>query len=342
MPTTLKHVAKQAGVSLMTVSRVINGKNSVTEETRQHVLRVVDELGYVPHLQAQRLASGRTRTIVLHYPLSNPRLFSNVIEMNFITGIAQGAADEEYYFSLMTGALTPAGLLKLCRSVHADGLILMKIALQDWRVELLREHNYPFVMIGRTENNRGLAFIDLDFENAILEAYSHLVSLGHQHIGFLTFPAEWRIEGIGPAVRSMQGFKNVVKRFKLPPLYRESDLIVKRACSAAKSLLAENPQITAIVTMHNTLAVGAIMALQEMGRKVPDDCSIVGLPASDESELIIPPLTGIEWSMQDIGYQAAKMLIRELNGKCPEPEQILIPPKLTIRSSTAPAPHQST
>lgn len=338
MPTNLHDVAQKAGVSLMTVSRVVNGKNNVAEETRHQVLRVIDELGYVPHLQAQRLASGRTRTIVLHYPLSNPRLFSNVIEMNFITGIAQGAADEEYYFSLMTGALTPPGLLKLCRSVHADGLILMKIALQDWRVELLREHDYPFVMIGRTENNQGLAFIDLDFENAILEAYSHLVSLGHQHIGFLTFPTEWRSEGIGPAVRSMQGFKNVVKRFKLRPLYRECDLIVKRACSAAKSLLAEHSEITAIVTMHNTLAVGAIMALQEMGRKVPDDCSIVGLPASDESELIIPPLTGIEWSMQDIGYQAAKMLIRDLNGPSPAPEQILIPPKLTIRSSTAPPP----
>jgi DNA-binding LacI/PurR family transcriptional regulator len=72
----------------------------------------------------------------------------------------------------------------------------MKVALHDWRVELLREHNYPFVMIGRTENNQGLTFIDLDFENAILEAYAHLVGLGHQHIGFLTFPKEWRIEGM--------------------------------------------------------------------------------------------------------------------------------------------------
>ena len=139
-------------------------------------------------------------------------------------------------------------------------------------------------------------------------------------------------------MRSIQGFKNIVKRFKIRPLYRESDLTVKRVCFAAKGLFAEHPQITAIVTMHNTLAVGAIMALQEMGRKVPEDCSIVGLPASDESELIIPPLTGIEWSMQDIGYQAAKMLIRELNGASREPEQILIPPKLSVRSYTAPVP----
>lgn len=339
MPTTLKDVAQKAGVSLMTVSRVINGKNNVAEETRQQILRVIDELGYVPHLQAQRLASGKTRTIVLHYPLSNPRLFSNLIEMNFITGIAQGAAEEDYFFSLMTGALNPPGLMKLCRSAHADGLVLMQIALHDWRVELLREHEYPFVMIGRTENNRGLAFIDLDFENAMLEAYAHLNSLGHQHIGFLTFPEAWRREGIGPAVRSLQGFKNAAKRFNRTPLYRECDLNVQRACSAAKSLLAENPQLTAIGTVHNTLAVGAITALQEMGRKVPQDCSIVGMPVGNEGELIIPPLTGIEWSTQDIGYQAAKMLIRELNGANAKPQQILISPKLTVRQSTAPAPH---
>lgn len=339
MPIALRDVAKRAGVSLMTVSRVLNGKNNVAEETRQQVLRVIDELGYVPHVQAQRLASGRTRTIVLHYPLSNPRLFSNLIEMSFITGIAQGAAEQDYYLSLMTGALTPPGLMKLCRGAHADGLILMQIALQDWRVELLRKQNYPFVMIGRTENNQGLGFIDLDFENAILEAYSHLIRLGHQQIGFLTFPEEWRTQGIGPAVRSLQGFKNAVKRFNRPALYRECDLIVKRACSATKSMLADNSQLTAIVTMHNTLAVGAIRALQEGGRQVPEDCSIVGIPVGDESELIIPPLTGIEWSAQDIGYQAAKMLIRELNGASTQPEQILIPPKLTVRQSTAPAPH---
>jgi DNA-binding LacI/PurR family transcriptional regulator len=335
--TTLQDVAKKAGVSLMTVSRVINGKYNVAEDTRQQVLRVIDELGYVPHIQAQRLASGRTRSIVLHYPLSNPGLFSNPIEMNFITGIALGAAEEEYYFSLMTGSLTSAGLMKICRGAQADGLVLMQIAVQDWRVDLLRENEYPFVMIGRCENNEGLSFIDLDFENAVVEAFAHLVGLGHRQIGVLTFPQEWRIKGIGVASYSLQGIKSAVKRFKLAPLYRESDLSVKRAYAAAKRLLEENPHITAFVTMHNTLAVGAITALQEMNRKVPDDCSIVCVPVGDESELIIPPLTGIEWSGHETGRRAAKMLIRKLNGTSPVPEQILVPPKWKLRQSTAPA-----
>jgi len=339
VPVTLQDVAKKAGVSMKTVSRVVNKERNVAEETRQQVLQTIQEMGYVPHIQAQRLASGKTRSIVLHYPLSNPVLLSNLIEMHFITGVALGAAEEDYYFSLMTGPLTSGGLMKLCRGAQADGLVLMQIAVDDWRVEFLRENNYPFVMIGRSGNNNGLSFIDLDFEHAVIEAYAHLTSLGHQHIGFLTFPEDWRIKGLGPAVRAMQGFKAAVEKFGVDSLHRESLQTIERAYWATKSLLKEDPHITAIVTMHNTLAVGAITALQEMNRKVPDDCSIVGVPIDDGSELIIPPLTGIEWAGHEIGYQAAKMLIRELKGASSGPEQILVPPRLKLCHSTASPPH---
>jgi DNA-binding LacI/PurR family transcriptional regulator len=338
MPTTLQDVAQKAGVSMKTVSRVVNKEKNVAEDTRQLVLNVIQELGYVPHVQAQRLASGRTRSIALHYPLSNPALLSNLIEMNFITGIALGAAEEDYYFSLMTGPLTSAGLMKLCRGAQADGLVLMQIAIQDWRVDLLRKNNYPFVMIGRCGMNDGLTFIDLDFENALIEAYAHLIELGHQQIGLLTYSEDWRIKGLGPAVRALQGFKNAVKRFKVAARYRECEQTVERAYWATKNLLGENPKITALVVMHNTIAVGAITALQEMNRKVPDDCSILGVAIGDEGQLVIPPLTAIEWSGHDIGHQAAQMLIRQLKGKCLDPEQILVSPKLQIRRSTAPVP----
>lgn len=322
----------------MTVSRVINGKNNVAEETRQSVLRVVDELGYVPHLQAQRLASGRARTIILHYPLSNPRLVSNLIELNFITGIAQGAAEEEYYFSLATGALTPAGLKKLCRGADADGLVLMQIALHDWRVELLREQEYPFVMIGRAADNRGLSFIDFDIEKAILEAYGYLVGLGHRHIGFVTFPEAWRAQELGGAKRALHSFKIATRQFKVSPLYRESDLTIKRGYWATQSLLTEDARLTAIVTVHNTLSVGAITALQEAERVVPRDCSVLDIAIGDESDLVTPPLTGMEWPSYDMGFRAGKMLIRNLKGQSHQPEQVLVAPKLKIRGSTAPPP----
>ena len=228
--------------------------------------------------------------------------------------------------------------MKLCRGAQADGLVLMQISVQDWRVDFLRENKYPFVMIGRSGNNDGLSFIDMDFEHAVIAAYAHLTSLGHKHIGFLTYPEDWRIKGLGPAVRARQGYEAAVKKFKVDSQYRECLQTVERAYWATKSLLKENPPITAIVAMHTTMAVGAIKALQEMNRKVPEDCSVVGVPVGEESELIIPSLTGIEWSGQQIGHQAAKMLIREIKGLSLGSEQILVQPKLKLCQSTALAP----
>jgi len=338
VPITLQDVAQKAGVSIKTVSRVVNEEKNVAEETRHQVLQTIQELGYVPHVQAQRLASGKTRSIVLHFPLSDPGLFSNLIGMDFITGVALAAAKEDYYFSLMTGSLTSGGLIKLCRGAQADGLILMQITVQDWRVEFLRENKFPFVMHGRCANNDGLSFIDLDFEHAMMEAYAHLTSLGHQHIGFLTYPEEWRVKGLGPAVHTLQGFRAAVKKFNVTSPYRECQQTVERAYWATRSLLKENPRITAMVTVHNTQAVGAITALQELNRKVPEDCSIVGVLVGNEGELIIPPLTSIEYSSHEIGHQVAEMLIRKIKETSPGPEQILVRPELKLRRSTAPAP----
>lgn len=321
---------------MKTVSRVVNKEKKVAEETRQRVLQTIQELGYVPHLQAQRLASGKTRSIVLHFPLTNPESFSNLVGMDFITGVAQGVAEEEYYFSMITEPLTSGSLMKLCRGAQADGLILMQIAMQDWRVEFLRENGFPFVMMGRCGNNDGLSFIDYDPENAMTDTYAHLTSLGHQHIGFLTYPEDWRDQGV--SLRIWQGFQAAQKEFKVDSPYRECQQTVERAYWATKSLLKENPRITAIVTIHNAQAVGAITALREMDRKVPEDCSIVGVLVGEESELITPPLTCIQYSSHYIGHQVAAMLIRKLKGTSPGPEQILVPLKLKLRRSTAPAP----
>ena len=336
MSTSLQDVAREAGVSLKTVSRVVNNEKNVAADTRAHVMRIVEELGYVPHAMAQRLASGRTRSIALHFPLADPALISNQIEMSFITGVAQEAAEAEYFFSLMTGQMTHSGLLKLCRGAQADGLVLMQVAMNDWRVEVLREHDYPFVMIGRTDNNSGLSYIDLDFETAVVDAYRYLVNLGHRHIGLLTFSKDWRTQGFTPAIKCLSGFNAAVERFHLAPIYRECQQEVERAYWTTKRLLTQHPDLSAFLVTHNTMAVGALRALQELNRKIPEDCSIVGLAFGNEAELFIPALTAVEWSGYEIGRRAARMLVDELRGDSMSPRQVLIPPKLQVRRSAAP------
>ncbi len=335
MAVTVRDVAKRAGVSAKTVSRVTNGEKEVSAETRERILRVVEEMGYVPHAQAQRLASGKTRSVALHYPLSNPNLYSERLEMNFITGIAMGAARENYYFTLLTGEITPAELTRICRASIADGMILMQVGLVDWRVEVLKKLHIPFVLIGRCENNQDFNFIDFDFENAVIDAFAHLVELGHKQIGFLTYPESWQHENLGPAIRAYRGFAQALRRFDLEPIYRETDLAVEAASMSTSKIIEQHPQLTAFVVVHNIIAVGAINAIQSLGRNVPEHYSILGVALGQESDLIIPPLTAIHWQGDLIGQQAAKMLIAQLKNEPAVAEQILVPYHIEIHGSTA-------
>ncbi len=336
MSVTLDDVAKKAGVSPKTVSRAVNGEKGISEATRQEILRIVEEMDYVPHTQAQNLASGKTHSIALHYPLSSPKLLSERLEMNFVTGIAEGAAQANYYFTLFTGDLDPRELTRICRASIADGLILMQVSLDDWRVETLNKLHFPFVMIGRCQDNENLDYIDFDFENAVVQAYAHLVELGHEKIGFFTYPASWHKANLGPAIRSHLGFQAAVSEFNLEPIYYESSLAVEGSRACIKAAIEEHPQMTAIVAVHNSVAVGAINAVQSLGKQIPEDYSLVGVALGRESDLIIPPLTSIPWEGDEIGEMAARILIDKLNTKKPKITHILLPPKMEVRKSTRP------
>jgi len=332
---TLNDVAKKAGVSPKTVSRVVNGEKDVSEETRLQTLQVIEEMNYVPHLQAQRLASGKTRSIALHYPLLNPRLFLERLEMNFITGIGMGAAQENYYFTLFTGEMGPEKLKKLCRGSIADGLILMQVGMNDWRVDVLKKLHFPFMLIGRCQNNDGLSFVDFDFENAVIDSYRYLVELGHKEIAFLTYPETWQHENLGPAVRADRGFQQAIRQFNLKPIYSKCNLAVESGYSCARQLIDQNPDLTAFIVVHNTIAVGTINAVKSLGWQVPDNYSVLGVGLGMESDLIVPPLTAISWRGDQIGLQAAKILINKLSNKDAAPQQILMPHQVDVRGSTS-------
>src|SRR5262249_33991983 len=146
------------------------------------------------------LRAGKTSNIALLFPLKYPgNLPYNALEMDFIIGASSAAAEQDYLLQLVTIQATRQSLLNFYRSNQVDGLILMHIHTQDWRVDLLRENNLPFVMIGHCADNTGLSFVDLDFEAVLPTAIEHLVELGHRRIGFLSLPAEMRQQGFGPA-----------------------------------------------------------------------------------------------------------------------------------------------
>jgi len=334
---TISDVAKTAGVSVSTVSRILNGKQDVAQATRERVQQVIDDLGYSPHVQAQSLRAGKTRNVALLFPMKYPgNLPYNALEMDFIIGGASAAAEKEFFFSLLTASVTQQSLQGLYRSAQVDAVVLMHIYLQDWRVDMLRRNKLPFAMIGHGMDNAGLNFIDLDFEAAILAAFEHLVTLGHRKIGFLGLPGEMREQGYGPAVRGWSGYEKAVQTYQLARLYREASFSSQDIFDAALQLLDEQPDLTAIVTSHEFAPLSIIQALTMRGHTVPNDCSVIAIMTQKIAELSTPPITHIDFPSHEMGYRAVDMLIRTLEGELVMPEQILIPPRLIVRSSTAP------
>jgi DNA-binding LacI/PurR family transcriptional regulator len=333
---TIADVAKAAGVSVPTVSRILNDKEYVAEETRQRVHEAIRTLGYIPHTQARRLRGGASMTFALHYPVESPHELSSVIGTPYITGAAAAASEKEYFLNFLVSQLTPESLLNMYRSNQIDGIILLQVSLDDWRVNLLRENNYPFVMLGRCADLEGLNFIDLDFEGAMLDAFDYLVELGHRNIGFLNYPQVWRKTGIGPAIHSLDGYQQALRKYGLTSCYREIGLnSVEEGFEGTNDLLEENPELTAVITVSHMTAAGSIKALALQGRSVPQDCSVMAIGfGGDFASVLTPSLTTLEWSPYEVSYRATLMMTDKLGQEHLPAQQFLVPPTLVVREST--------
>ena len=324
--TTIADVARIAGVSVSTVSRILNDKPDVSSGTRQRVKQVMEELGYSPHALAQRLAASRSRSIALIFPLTD-RIDRGEIAA-FIVQSAFAAERENYFFSLVAAPTGERRLLSLYRSAQVDGVILMEIHMVDWRVALLRKHGYPFVMIGRCADNAGLSFVDFDFKTAIALAVDHLVELGHRSIAFLNSEA-LRQQGYGPAVRSFQGYEQSREKYSIDLFHLGAETIPD-----AVSALSDTRASALIVGVHIVQIPELLYAVAKHGYRIPEDLSIVCLQADEIAKNLIRPMTSLSFDIKAAADQAVKMLIDKLEGRLNEPQQILLPPRLVIREST--------
>jgi LacI family transcriptional regulator len=329
---TIRDVARVANVSVATVSRILNNKPDVSEETRQKVLGVIDELGYARSMQWKQITSGKTKVITLHYPYK--LAISNQVSLHFITGVTTACEEHGYSLHLVTQSLDENSLLDFYRTNQSDGVILMEIRMDDWRVELLRQQKLPFVMIGRCENNDGVNFVDFDFESAVTVAVDHLINLGHQNIAFVSVIPDPEQNHYGPSVRALEGYEKVCAQYNIPRLYCEADNGFEHIKLATLNLMRRHPEITAIITIFDTAVAGIFSAVQSLGLSIPDDISFVGLADEQGAEMTSPSLTVLHFPASSMGYDAATIIINELEKRTKTSKQILVDPKLVIRSST--------
>ncbi|GAA4583251.1 LacI family DNA-binding transcriptional regulator [Planotetraspora phitsanulokensis] len=328
---TIADVAKHAGVAVSTVSYVLSGKRAISATTRQRVLDSVRALGYHPNAGARALASKRAKVIALVLPL---RAGMNLpVLMQFATSVVTTARQYDHDVLLMTADEGPDGLRRVAASALVDGMLLMDVEMHDPRVPLLRHLGEPSVLIGFPADREGLTCVDLDFARAGALCADHLAGLGHREIALLGAPSVVYERGTGFAERTLAGFVEAAGRHGVRAVTRPCEESFDEVCSAVRDLMDEHPGVSGLV-VHNEAAVGHVLgALRVLGKRVPEDVSVVAICPDDVAERASPALTSVLVPAEDVGRQAVRLLMAKLDDH-PVPQSTLLEPRLTIREST--------
>jgi LacI family transcriptional regulator len=329
---TMSDVARRAGVSLMTVSRVINNKEDVKAETRQRVLEIIEDLDFRPSAIARSLATRKTRTIGLVIPdVTNP-FFADITR-----GVEHLAYTEGYHVFLCNAEEDPQRELAVIESLEekrVDGLILCSSRLDDEILASLLARLPAVVLINRhlagdTEDRFDAVSLDDEFGGRLIT--QHLIDGSHRQIGFLAGPTfsysgQERLKGYRAAM-------NAAGLVIQPGWVANCSPTVTGGYQLTLDLLARHPQLTALFCYNDLVALGALQAGASINRKVPQDLAIAGYDDIPLAAIVSPPLTTCRVQRHELGVEAVKALIDRIKGCQDGCHEILMKPELIIRQS---------
>ncbi len=328
----IRTVAKRAGVSSATVSRVINGSSAVKEETAQRVRRIIKDLDFIPSPIAATLKYGRSKTYGVILPdLTNPFYPEFLVEFEKIL------VESNREMLLTTIQSHEAALINSVRRMltrQVDGVLLMASEYETKAIEPLFDRKIPIVTVDRRKVERGTYDVSIEFENGYREAVMHLRNLGHRHIGFIGGNNE-----IGTSRVRLQAFRSALSFAGLtyePNLTRMGDYRFAGGEAAVNSLLLEKKCPTAIITANDLTAFGAMKALHARGIHVPAQMSLIGFDGIQLGDAVHPRLTTAVIS-QRVFAEACVQALDRLKAKATKRGLLLrIPSSLLVRESTAP------
>ncbi|MDM4720990.1 LacI family DNA-binding transcriptional regulator [Micromonospora sp. WMMA1363] len=327
---TLEAVARRAGVSRATVSRVVNGSTTVAEPIREAVRRAVAELGYVPNLAARSLVTQRTDSIALVMPEAATRVFS---DDQFFPGIIRGvsqeleAADKQLVLML---AGSPAGHERVERYTtgrHVDGVLFASLHADDPLPATLAGIGIPVVCGGRPLDDAPLPYVDVDHVGGVNRAVQHLIDSGRRRITTIAGPQDM----VG-GIERLTGYRETVAAAGLPERVAFGDFTRESGMTAMRQLLAEHPDLDAVFAASDLMAHAALRTLRAAGRRVPDDVAVIGFDDIETAAYTEPPLTTVRQPIQEIGRQMTRQLLRLAAGEHIEPA-VVLPTELVLRDS---------
>ncbi|HLG77758.1 MAG TPA: LacI family DNA-binding transcriptional regulator [Ktedonobacteraceae bacterium] len=330
---TIEDIARLAGVSRSTVSRVINGQPSVRPAVRHRVQEVINAHKYTPQAAARQLVTQRTRTIGLILPDLAYNLFANPIFALMGQGVSQVCVRREYVSMQLMGQRDreEQTLFGLLRSRHFDGVVLISGEYDDPCPAFLKNSGIPYVRIGRDPNHDDLKYVDIDNVEAARSAVKHLIGLGHRRIAM--------IKGLmrdTSAVDRYEGYKQALLEVGIPldeELVGDGDWTVACGYNLTQRFLDLPSPPTALFSSNDIMVAGVVRAAHERGIRVPEDLAIVGFDDLDQTTMIFPELTTIRQPCVQMGVRAAEILIDQLENDNTEPVHELLPTTLVIRQS---------
>jgi LacI family transcriptional regulator len=328
---TIYDVAREAGVSMATVSRVVNGNPNVKPQTRKKVLATIERLGYRPNAVARGLASKKTTTVGVIIPD-----ISNTLYAEIARGIEDIANMYHYHIILSNSDQKAERELQLINAMlekQVDGLIFLGGAVTDEHVKMLKSASIPVVLSATEDPHHELPSVNIDHKLAAKDAVNELIENGNRFIAMITGPLFDPMRGSA----RFSGYKEALEEAGIPfheELVRSGNYRYESGAAAAEYFLTLSERPTAIFAATDEMAIGAIHHLQDAGLHVPNDISVVGCDDIPMAQMVRPKLSTVSQPMYDIGAVSMRLLTKYMNNEDVESPTVILQHDFTERQST--------
>ena len=329
---TIKDIAKRANVSVATVSHVMNKTRFVSKILQDRVKKAIEELDYHPNIMAGSLRSRKTRVIGLIVPDNSNQLFAALSK-----SIEQVSSSSDYNLMLCNSSYDfemELSCIGVIRSKKVDGLIIIPTMTSPDPINQLVDNKLPVVILHHILLGCRADSVIVNNIEGTYEATRHLIDLGHRHIGYIDRPVD-----LPHSRERLNGYKKALEEKGI----KEDDNVIRcngfkyiNGSETMKNLLKQKPEMTAVLAFNDTIAIGAIRAIDDKGLKVPDDISIVGFDDIELCSFITPRLTTVHFPKYKMAEEAVGLLLKRVkNPAVKKPVKKVLPLDLVVRESTS-------
>jgi DNA-binding LacI/PurR family transcriptional regulator len=331
---TLDEVARVAGVSRATVSRVVNGNPKVGIDVKRQVERAIARLGYVPNPAARSLVTRRSDSVGVVIPEPPGMLFGDPFFPRLLRGISTelSARNLQLVLLMPQSSEEEARLERYLTAGHVDGALLVSLHGDDTLPDALASRGVPVVVGGRPPTGDSVSYVDVDNVGGARTAVAHLIDGGRRTIGTISGPTDMTV-----GVDRLTGYRHALEAAGLAPdgaLEATGDFTQEGGAVAMGRLLEARPELDAVFAASDLMAAGAIGAIKAAGRRIPEDVAIVGFDDSSIAPTSEPPLTSVRQPIEEMGREMVRLLLEQVARPGTVPRKVILATKLVRRRSS--------